>query len=171
MILKYFKEAGNNNESPRENFPEWTSDENVSRKAWTYVESAREERLKYIRQHNRVTDFSSRGSYRIKATEVARHAGVTRASLMHTSSYSSAFSAYLNEVNTQLEREKEVVLNRSAKVGQSRGSIRNSKDELIEVNARLKKRVEELELQNIEKMVTVILDSMPLPLKKKLGMK
>ena len=51
----------------------------------------------------------------------------------------------------------------------SRGSIRSSKDELVQANTELKKRVSELEAEKIEELVRYAFDQLPLPVKKKLG--
>lgn len=148
--------------------PDWVSDKNASFKAWEYVEQLKKEKSLYVKRHNKVTDYLTQKPYQIKGSDVARALKMSRASLMNTSSYSPHFKKYLDNVNSDLAAAKDAKLKKVQKAP-SRGSIRSSKDELVRVNAELKKRVSELETQKSKELVRYAFDQLPLPIKKKLG--
>jgi len=106
--------------------------------------------------------------YQIKGADVASALNISRASLMNTSRYSPHFKAYLDEINLNLEAAKDARL-KKAHNSSSRGSIRNSKEELVRANKLLKKRVTELEAQKMKEVVARAFDQLPLPVKRKLG--
>jgi|SRR5690554_1913398 len=169
MVMDYLKkrveEADSQKTAER---PSWVSDRNASMKAWQYVEELKKEKSLYIKRHQKVTDYLTQKTYQIKGSDVASALGVNRASLMNTSSYSPHFKKYLDSVNAGLAAAKEARILRAQKAP-SRGSIRNSKDELVQANTELKKRVAELEAQKTEELVRYAFDHLPLPVKRKLG--
>lgn len=148
--------------------PSWVSDRNASLKAWQYVEELKKEKSLYIKRHHKVTDYLAQKTYQIKGSDVASALSINRASLMNTSKYSTHFRKYLESVNAELAAAKEAKLFKAQKA-HSRGSIRSSKDELVQANTELKKRVSELEAQKTEELVRYTFDQLPLPVKKKLG--
>lgn len=169
MVMDYLKmrveEATGEQEAE---LPSWASDKNASLKAWQYVEELKKEKSLYIKRHHKITDYLTQKSYQIKGSDVASALKVNRASLMNTSNYSRHFKKYLDSVNTELAAAKEAKILKAQKAP-SRGSIRNSKDELVRANTALKKRVSELEAQKTEEVVRYAFDQLPLPVKKKLG--
>lgn len=169
MVMDYLKnrveEAASQQEPER---PDWVSDRNASLKAWQYVEELKKEKSLYVKRHHKVTDYLTQKTYQIKGADVASALGINRASLMNTSSYSPHFKKYLDSVNAELSAAKEAKILKARKPS-SRGSIRNSKDELVRANSELKKRVVELEAQKTEELVRYAFDQLPLPVKKKLG--
>ena len=114
-----------------------------------------------------MSDYLTKKTYQIKGSEVAKALNISRASLMNTSRYSQDFKLYLEGVNSSLAAEKDSKLKNTN--GSSRGSIRNSKDELVRAITRLRKRVTELEAQKLEEVVALTFDQLPLPIKRKLG--
>lgn len=169
MVMDYLKQRVKDNEEHQEpERPDWVSDKNASLKAWQYVEQLRKEKSLYIKRHHKVTDYLTQKSYQIKGSDVAKALNINRATLMNTSSYSPHFRAYLESINKKLAEAKEAKVNKSTQ-SPSRGSIRSSKEDLVRVNAELKKRVTELEKQKTEELVRYAFDQLPLPVKKKLG--
>ncbi len=170
MVMDYMKKRVQNNdtEEPKEEHPDWASERNASLKAWQYVEGQKKEKARYIKRHHKITDYQIQKPYQIKGSEVAKALNMNRSSLMNTSAYSEDFKTYLDDVNTELEASKNAKLKKSRK-SPSRGSIRNSKSELVQSNDELKKRVTELESQKTEELVRYAFDQLPLPVKKKLG--
>ncbi|WP_210398131.1 hypothetical protein [Motiliproteus sediminis] len=169
MVMDYLKrraeEAAMQTEVER---PSWVTDQNASLRAWEYVEQLKKEKALYVKRHHKVTDYLTKKAYQIKGADVANALNISRASLMNTSSYSPHFRDYLDNVNAELEAAKETKL-RTAQKSTSRGSIRSRKDELVQANAELRKKVTELEKQKTEELVRYAFDQLPLPVKKKLG--
>ncbi|MEQ8184042.1 hypothetical protein [Marinobacter salarius] len=164
-LKKRVEAAASQQEAER---PSWVSNKNASLKAWQYVEELKKEKSLYIKRHHKITDYLVQKTYQIKGSDIASALDINRASLMNTSSYSPHFKKYLDSVNKELAAAKEARLLKAQK-SPSRGSIRNSKDELVRSNTDLKKRVSELEAQKTEELVRYAFDQLPLPVKKKLG--
>jgi len=148
--------------------PKWVSNENVTLKAWQYVEELKKEKALYIKRHHKITDYSTKKDYQIKGSDIAKALGINRQSLMNTSKHSANFRKYLDSVNENLTVAKEAQLKKS-KGSPSRGSIRDSKPDLFSINTELRKRVDELEVQKTEELVRRAFDLLPLPIKRKLG--
>lgn len=169
MVMDYLKrradEAASEKEIAR---PDWVSGKNASLKAWEYVEKLKKEKALYIKRHHKITDYLTKKNYQIKGSDVASALKISRASLMNTSSYSPHFKKYLDSVNDELMAAKEARIQKAKKTP-SRGSIRSSKDELMQANTELKNRVSKLEEQKTEELVRYAFDQLPLPVKKKLG--
>jgi len=114
MVMDYLKRRAEEKCSePHLECPEWVSSKNASFRAWQYVEQLRNEKALYIKRHDKAKDFSKKGAYLIKGSEVAAALGVSRASLNNTSNYSPYFRRYLNEVNAELEVAKEEKLKKA----------------------------------------------------------
>lgn len=169
MVMNYLKkrvkEAASEKEIER---PDWVSEKNASLQAWEYVEQLKKEKELYIKRHHKITDFLAQKTYQIKGSDVAIALKINRASLMNTSSYSPHFRKYLDSVNAELMAAKKAKV-KKAKNTPSRGSIRSSKDELVQANTELKNLVSKLEEQKTEELVRYAFDQLPLPVKKKLG--
>lgn len=169
MVMNYLEskieKADLNAETP---MPLWVTKTNSSFLAWEYVGKIKKEKLLYIKRHHKVTDFTTKKTYQIKGSEVAKAIRVNRSSLMNTSTYSPDFRAFLESVNSELLAAKEAKL-KQFQNSSSRGSIRNSKEELVATNSQLKKRVKELEKLKTEELVRQAFDQLPLPVKRKLG--
>lgn len=169
MVMRYIKKRAERTEKSQElDPPSWASAKNASLNAWLYVEQAKKTKALYIRRHHKITDFSKQQTYQIKGSEVAKALEMNRSTLMNTSTYSKDFSDYLDNVNQELEKAKNAKI-QSVRKSPSRGTIRNSKDELLMVNKKLQKEVDELENQKTEELVRCAFDQIPLPVKKKLG--
>lgn len=167
MVLDYLKKKVEES-SKEQDKPNWVSHKNASLKAWLYVEKLKKEKALYIKRHHKVTDYLTKNPYQIKGSDIANDLNISRSSLMNTSTYSPHFKKYLDCVNKELEAAKEAQLKR-VKDSPSRGSIRNSKEELVLVNTELRKRIDELEKQKTEELVCHAFDQLPLPIKRKLG--
>ena len=169
MVMEYLKKRTQRKSRDLEDsLPDWVSEKNASFKAWRYVEELKKEKKQYIGCHCNVTDYLVKKTYQIKGTEVAKAVSISRASLMNTSKYSNGFRKYLEGVNAELDAAKNSMLKKSRQ-SPSRGSIRNSKDDLLRVNIELKKRVTELEEQKTDELVRFAINQLPLPIKRALG--
>lgn len=87
---------------------------------------------------------------------------------MNTYKYSYDFRRYLDSVNQDLGDAKKERLKRS-KESPSRGSIRNTKDELVKANTELRSKIDKLEALKTEETVCRAFDQLPQPIRKKLG--
>lgn len=168
MVMDYLKRRAENAAPENIEAPEWVSRKNASFKAWKHVEELKKEKELYIKRHSKITDYITKKSYQIKGSDVADALKINRASLMNTSKYSPHFKKYLDGVNADLAVAKDAKLQQAQK-SPARGTIRNSKDELVQINAELRKKVSELESQKTEELVKFAFDQLPLPVKKKLG--
>lgn len=169
MVLDYLKKRVEKTASePESERPNWVSNKNSSLRAWQYVENLKKEKALYIKRHHKATDYLVQKTYQIKGSEVAEALNISRVSLMNTSNYSPHFKKYLDGVNAELAAAKEAKLQKARKLP-SRGSIRSSKDELLQSNTELKRRIAELEAQNTEAIIRYAFDQLPLPVRKKLG--
>jgi phosphomannomutase len=168
MVMNYLKKRIHEaeNEKKKEH-PDWVSSKNATLRAWEYVEQLKKEKMLYIKRHHKITDFITQKTYQIKGAEVALALNINRASLMNTSNFSPKFRVYLESVNSELEASKEAKLKKHK--SSSRGPIKSSKDDLVAINKKLKKRVAELEKLKTEKLVRYAFDQLPLPVKQKLG--
>ena len=169
MVMDYLKKRIKQaSKEQEEDVPHWVSSKNHSFKAWQYAESLKKEKLLYIKRHESITDFSIQKRYQIKGSDIANALKISRASLMNTSKYSHDFRRYLDSVNQELDDAKEKRLKKS-KESPSRGSIRNTKDELVKANTELRSKIDKLEALKIEEIVCRTFDQLPLPIRKKLG--
>lgn len=166
MIMKYIQDRGEKAPHTVTARPHWVSTSNASIKAWEHVERSKREKEFFIKTHHHATDYLVKANYLIKPSEVAKAIGVHRSTLMHSSSYSDAFSEYLESINAELETAKSEAI---ARGGKSRGTIPVNKDDLLATNKELKARLLALELRKTEELVAHAFDQLPLPIKKKLG--
>lgn len=146
--------------------PDWVSEKNASFEAWKLVLAMKKEKEEYIRKHDKVNDYRKQANYQIKGAEVAKKLGLNRATLMNTSTYSKALSEFIDQINEQLESAKEAKLTKQRE-DPSRGAIKTSKVTLAEEVKALKKRIKELENQNIEALVKASFDQLTLPVRRK----
>lgn len=167
MIMKYLQDKAATPPRSEIKYPHWVSTENASMKAWEEVERAKEIRELFIKTHHHATDYLIKSNYLIKPSEIAKAIGIHRSTLVHSSSYSEAFSSYLQGVNSELENKKNEAI---ARAGKSRGPIRVNKDDLLDENRNLKARLQTLELMKAQELVSYAFDQLPLPIKKKLGL-
>lgn len=169
MVMDYMEKRAKNQAKDEEAaLPDWVSKNNASFKAWKYVRELRAEKAKYIKHHSKATDYLTKKTYQIKGAEIATALDINRTSIMNTSSFSPKFKEYLTMVNEELAKAKDAQL-KKGKQASSRGSIRDSKNDLLKTNSKLNKRVKELEAQKTEELVAQTFDKLPLPLKKMFG--
>ncbi|KZY65919.1 hypothetical protein A3735_07550 [Oleiphilus sp. HI0061] len=169
MVMNFIKtKADQSLRNKAKKLPDWVSEENASLLAWQYIEEQKREKTLYIKTHNKIGDFQQKSSYKIFGSSVAKAAGVARNTLFENDTYSEQLIIYLSDINDKLLQAKDQKL-KSSQNTKSRGTIRNSKDELLRINESLKSRVKELENQKTEELVRRAFDELPLPVKKKLG--
>lgn len=168
MVMKYLEKKVLKNLELEPLAPSWVSSQNASLEAWTQTEKLKTIRISYIKKHHKKSDFELKQTYQIKPSEVARLVGITRATLMHTSSYSKNFSGYIVAINLELAELKDSQIAQAGK-SSPRGSIRSNKEDLLKANVELRKALLELERRNTEALVRHAFEQLPLPIRRKLG--
>lgn len=137
----------NKSKNADEKLPSWVDRKNSSFNAFRITEELYFDRLAYIRSHNRKSHFKNKKSFQITGTEVAIKIGISKTTLLVSSSYSENFKIYLNDTN---ERLKSFMLKRvlDSKNSLSRGAITRPKKMLVEDAEFYKKRMREVEERN-----------------------
>jgi hypothetical protein len=148
--------------------PSWVSEKNITFAAYNYIEQLKTMKLDFIAKHNRVNDYKVKGNYQITASEVARNIKVATTTLISTSAYSKDLKNYLDSINMKLEEEKSLRLSKHRKTLSS-GLRQHKKDEIRIELQNTRKELEELKNKNAIEQATLILKSLALPIKQKLG--
>jgi len=152
----------------QEELPSWISNENLSLKAYRKIQELRLEKLLYIANNSKKSDFKRVGCYQINQSEVAKTLGCSPQGLFSstTSNYSADLTDYFNDVNKELQEKKELKIK-----SKKRGLQNRSKDQLISEVKLQKNEVRLLFEQKAEKAYLLLKSEMPLDLKRKLGLK
>jgi hypothetical protein len=148
--------------------PPWVSDSNITLIAYKATMELMDEKLNYIKSSNNLSDFRVKKNYQISANSVANKISVATTTLISTSSYSKNFSCFLNDINNQLENEKNIKLARRQKtIG---AGVKQRKKEQILLDLRsTQEELKTLKLKNAEDQVNIIFKSLSLPIRRKLG--
>ncbi len=88
--------------------PNWVSDSNSSSAAYEAIQSLYQQKLRYIRQHSKKTDFIKKSTCEISKSEVARVAGVNMQAIFHSVNYAGALQKELTEKNDMLLKSKQM---------------------------------------------------------------
>ncbi len=143
--------------------PNWVSDSNSSGAAYEAILSLYQQKLRYIRQHSKKTDFIKKSTYEISKSEVARVAGVQMQAIFHSVNYASALQKELAEKNDKLLKSKESKLASSYS-----GEKGKTKDELIQKVRELKARDKLLSKTTTDVVLELTLQRIPLDVKRNL---
>lgn len=156
--MDYFEKAATKQrENPLEEAPGWVSRTNASYDAWKALQSLKRERLNYIKNHSKPSAYRTNKTFQISGSEVANKVGMSKVTLLSTSSYSEAFKQYLAETNAILLRTKEQRVEKSRR-SKSRGPIARSKDELVTEVKLQKEEIERLEKMNVTQQIEQIIE-------------
>ena len=152
----------------QEVLPSWVSAENLSLKAYRKIQELRLEKLLYIANNTKKSDFKRMRRFKINQSEVAKFIGCAPQGLFSstTSKYSGDLTKYLYMVNAELEEKKELKIERK-----KRGLQNRSKEQLI---SEVKQQKSEAKLhfeKAAEDAFSLLKSEMPLDLKRKLGLK
>lgn len=162
-LIKIAEAKSNNSE-----LPNWVSEKNITIFAFNYINQLKKGKLDFIGKHNKVNDFRVKGKFHISASEIARHINVATTTLISTSAYSKDLKSYLDSVNVELEKAKELKFSKHKKTLHA-GLKQHKKDEIrIELQI-TRKELKELKEKNAIEQARLILESLGLPIKHKLG--
>lgn len=148
--------------------PSWVSEKNITFVAYQYINQLKTDKLEFIAKHNKLNDYKTKGNYQITASEVARHINVATTTLISTSVYSKNLKNYLDSVNTKLQEEKSLRLSKHAKTLSS-GLRQHKKDDIRIDLQNTRKELETLKQKNAIEQAKLVLESLALPIKQKLG--
>lgn len=143
--------------------PNWISDSNSSGAAYEAIQSLYQQKLRYIRQHSKKTDFLKKSTYEISKSEVARVVGVKMQAIFHSVNYSGALQKELAEKNDKLLKSKESKL-----ASRYTGEKGKTKDELIQKVWELKARDKLLSKTTTDEVLELTLQCLPLDVKRNL---
>lgn len=143
--------------------PNWVSDSNSSGAAYEAIQSLYQQKLRYIRQHSKKTDFIKKSNYEISKSEVARVVGVKMQAIFHSVNYAGALQKELAEKNDKLLKTKESKL-----ANLYAGEKGKTKDELIQKVRELKARDKLLSKTTSDEVLELTLQRLPLDVKRNL---
>lgn len=157
--MEYFEDLLKNESELPEKLPDWVNRLNASYPAWKLVKRIKAERLSYISKHLKPSDYRVKKAYQISGSEIAKEIGISKVTLLSTSTYSNAFKGYLTDVNAELAKAKEMRIAKT-RISKSRGPIAKNKDELVEETKHLKEEISVLEQRNAVEQIEKIIDSL-----------
>lgn len=143
--------------------PNWVSDSNSSGAAYEAIQSLYQQKLRYIRQHSKKTDFIKKSTYEISKSEVARLVGVKMQAIFHSVNYASALQKELAEKNDKLLKSMDSKL-----ASRYSGEKGKTKDELIQKVRELKARDKLLSKTTTDVVLELTLQRIPLDVKRNL---
>ncbi|NOS96916.1 MAG: hypothetical protein HOP25_00390 [Methylotenera sp.] len=167
MSLEAIKRRSKSQNENKPN-PQWVSERNASFRAFECINQFKVEKLQYISVHNQIKDYKNKKSFQITASEIARKTNTAVTTLISTSVYSIGLKSYIDEVNLELLKAKEKKISIHQKSYSS--SLKQQKKD--EIRIQLQNTI--FELENLKKknaldQARLILSSIPLPIKHKLG--
>lgn len=142
---------------------DWVSNSNSSGAAYEAIQALYKQKLRYIRQHTKKTDFRKKSTYEISKSEVARVLGVTPNSIFHSVNYAPKLTVELGDKNDKLLKSKESKLARLFT-----GEKAKTKDELIQKVRELKARDKLLSKTTTDEVLELTLQRLPLDVKRNL---
>lgn len=143
--------------------PNWVSDSNSSGAAYEAIQSLYQQKLRYIRQHSKKTDFIKKSTYEISKSEVARVVGAKMQAIFHSVNYASALKKELAEKNDKLLKSKESKL-----ASRYSGEKGKTKDELIQKVRKLNAKDKLISKTTTDKVFELTLEKLPLDVKRNL---
>ncbi len=146
------------------NFPSWVSSKNSSQKAYEVIVDLKKVKRKFIRKHGLKSEYSTKSSYQIQKSEVARLVGSKPQPLFNSCSYSESLTEYLKGVNEELAKAKEKRIK-----NKGGGLWQENKDALVKELQESKNNNEQLLVKTVDKVFEKTIDSLPLDIKRKLG--
>jgi len=147
---------------------DWVSENNLTSKIVECIQKLKVEKLQYIASHNMTSHYKIQKHYRVIPAEVARRVGCAVTTLTHSSAYSDNVKEYIQKINEELELEKRKKI-KTHKSTLSAGMKQRKKDEISRELQMVRKDLEELKKKNAEEQVLLVLKSLSLPVRNKLG--
>lgn len=143
--------------------PNWVSDSNSSGAAYEAIQCLYQQKLSYIRQHSKKTDFKNKSTFEISKSEVARVLGVKMQSIFHSVNYADKLKDELDGKNDKLLKSKENKL-----ASRYAGEKGKTKNELIQKVRELKARDKLISKTTTDEVLELTLQRLPLDVKRHL---
>ena len=139
-------------------------------KAWRAILDLQAIKEKSIKNYGKVADRKTPKSlYQIKKSEVAEIVAIKSQSLFRTSGFSDDIRAFFDDVNSELLDLFEIEQNKQ-RLRRRAGVRSKCKLELVDDVQVLREKVEELERRAVKDTLDLMLQRMPLDLRRKMGM-
>jgi hypothetical protein len=147
------------------NYPAWVSPKNSSQKAYDAIGDLKKEKRKYIRNKGLKSHYIKSSNYQIAKSEVAKLVGSKPQPLFNSCSYSASLKKYLDSVNAELDLAREGRI-------KSKGGLRQKrKGDLVKELQEAKINNESLLEETVDKLFEKTINSLPLDVRRKLGIK
>ncbi|MAD04292.1 MAG: hypothetical protein CMK65_11850 [Pseudoalteromonas sp.] len=170
-FLSGLDSPSNNNEGLFDK-PPWVRGDtgHTTFKAWRAILDLQAIKEKSIKNYGKVADRKTPKSlYQIKKSEVADIVAIKSQSLFRTSGFSDDIRAFFDDVNSELLDLFEVEQNKQ-RLRRKRTGVRSKcKPELVDDVQVLREKVEELERRAVKDTLDLMLQRMPLDLRRKLS--
>ncbi|WP_448549771.1 hypothetical protein [Thalassotalea fusca] len=144
-------------------FPAWVSDENISKRAFIEINKQFEEKSKYIKRHSKKEDFTAKKNWQIFMSHIARNLESDSSTIFDNETFKVGINKYFEDKNEELNNKKEAKLKKN-------GLPNQNKDQLIETVRDYKKEFEALEQRKNKELLTLMIELMPLPDRRKLNL-
>jgi hypothetical protein len=140
-------------------------------KAWRAILDLQAIKEKSIKNYGKVADRKTPKSlYQIKKSDVAEIVAIKSQSLFRTSGFSDDIRDFFDDVNSELLELFEIEQNKQ-RLRRKRTGVRSKcKPDLVDDVQVLREKVEELERQTVKDTLDLMLQRMPLDLRRKMGM-
>jgi len=131
--------------------------------AYNTIKSLEEERANYIKRHYKKSDFITKSHWLFSKSKVGELIGLASQPLFNQNSFSAELSREYDKAIERLEALKEEQLN-----PKKNGLQNRKKTQLIEEVTELKAKADKETTQTCEELFSMLLNSMPLDVKRKL---
>lgn len=165
--LGYFEQFDDDNSdssaSEQKQLPDWVSDANSSLAAYEAIQSLYKEKMRYIRNHNKKSHYTKKGSYLISKSEVARAAGLDKPNaIFHSVDYAPELTKEFNVKNALLAASKEKALRSRSH------SIKDLSKKELQSEIRGRDRYKEISELKADEVLALTLEHLPVSVKKQL---
>lgn len=150
----------------QQSLPAWVDKRNSSYSAFEAIYILKQVKYRYIQGHTKKSDYIKKSKFLISKAEVAKQICKTAQSIFRASSYSLELREYLDEVNESLIKAKDKKIERKA-----HGLQHLSKAELKTKTRSASEELKLIKQTNCENLYTKLLESIPLDVKRRLGVK
>ena len=171
-FLSDLDSPSNNNEGLFDK-PPWVRGDtrHTTFKTWRAILDLQAIKEKSIKNYGKVAHRKTPKSlYQIKKSEVADIVAIKSQSLFRTSGFSDDIRAFFDDVNSELVDLFEIEQNKQRLRRKRRGVRSKCKPELVDDVQVLREKVEKLERQTVKDTLDLMLQRMPLDLRRKMGM-
>jgi hypothetical protein len=151
--------------------PEWVSEdtEHTTFKAWDSILKLKSGKEQSIKSYGKVADGKTlKGIYQITKSEVASLVGITSQSIFRASKFSDNIRKFFGDVNIELLELHDKEQKKQKARSKNTGVRTRKKNVLVNDVQSLSKSVQDLEARLVKDTLDLLLQEMPIDLKRKL---